>query len=109
MPRHWWHWVQCLEPSVSVNHWVHADGDDTARQSEAVVRYVVSTLGRSLPDALNPGEALGPQEDEDAVIASVLGIAPSRLPEAVVRALTHPQVADLVASLVTAYADDTLG
>ena len=22
VPRHWWHYVECIEPAVSVNTWI---------------------------------------------------------------------------------------
>ena len=45
VPHHWWHFVETLEPSISLNQWYElAKEDIRERVSEALVRVIVSAL-----------------------------------------------------------------
>ncbi|XP_072326059.1 HSPB1-associated protein 1 homolog isoform X2 [Scyliorhinus torazame] len=52
VPRHWWHYVESLDPvTVSVNSWIELDDDDEARVGEALTRTVICALKSADPDA----------------------------------------------------------
>ncbi|KAK3287011.1 hypothetical protein CYMTET_5462 [Cymbomonas tetramitiformis] len=42
VPKHWWHHVECLETSVSINQWIDKPSDAYDRVCEAVVCAVVN-------------------------------------------------------------------
>ncbi|KAJ3592269.1 hypothetical protein NHX12_007397 [Muraenolepis orangiensis] len=66
VPRHWWHYVESLDPvTVSVNTWVELDVDDEARVGEAVTKAVVCAL-KAAPSHDNDDTWLNPTEDEVA-------------------------------------------
>ncbi|XP_035264763.1 HSPB1-associated protein 1 homolog [Anguilla anguilla] len=71
VPRHWWHYVESLDPlTVSVNSWMELEVDDEARVAEAVTRTVVCALkttpGADNGDAwLNPTEGVVTSHDEN--------------------------------------------
>ncbi|XP_043235600.1 HSPB1-associated protein 1 homolog isoform X2 [Amphibalanus amphitrite] len=44
VPRHWWHLVENLETSVSINTWIELPCDAEARLQEALVRTMVARL-----------------------------------------------------------------
>ncbi|XP_041055997.1 HSPB1-associated protein 1 homolog isoform X2 [Carcharodon carcharias] len=45
VPKHWWHYVESLDPvTVSINSWIELDDDDEARVGEALTRTVVCAL-----------------------------------------------------------------
>ncbi|XP_060081993.1 uncharacterized protein LOC132561282 isoform X2 [Ylistrum balloti] len=44
VPRHWWHYVECLEPAISINTWVELTVDNESRIEEAVTRSLFSSL-----------------------------------------------------------------
>ncbi|XP_067843184.1 HSPB1-associated protein 1 homolog [Heptranchias perlo] len=45
VPRHWWHYVESLDPvTVSINSWIELADDDEARVGEALTRTVVCAL-----------------------------------------------------------------
>ena len=112
VPHHWWHRVECLEPAVSVNHWLALPEDAAARVHEAVVRHVVGAFvrgGTASPAAaaaawLNPGEAVADNPDEEVeLLRGVLGDPPTELVQpALLRALTHPDVVARVVDLLRA-------
>ncbi|XP_055360812.1 HSPB1-associated protein 1 homolog isoform X2 [Betta splendens] len=62
VPRHWWHYVQSVDPiTVSVNSWIELEDDDVARVSEAVTKAVVCAIKSAQSDDdtddwLNPTE-----------------------------------------------------
>ncbi|XP_059503512.1 HSPB1-associated protein 1 homolog [Stegostoma tigrinum] len=52
VPRHWWHYVESLDPvTVSINSWIELDDDDEARVGEALARTVVCALKTADPRA----------------------------------------------------------
>jgi len=115
VPHQWWHWVECLEPAVSVNHWLALPEDAAARVHEAVVRYVVGTFvrgGTASPTAavaawLNPGETVANDPTEEVeLLSAVLGDTPTELVQpALLRALTHPDIVARVVDLLRADLD----
>ncbi|XP_026151682.1 HSPB1-associated protein 1 homolog isoform X1 [Mastacembelus armatus] len=63
VPRHWWHYVESVDPiTVSVNSWIELDVDDVARVSEAVTRAVVFAIKRAQSDD-NTDDWLNPTEE----------------------------------------------
>ncbi|XP_053554052.1 HSPB1-associated protein 1 isoform X2 [Bombina bombina] len=60
VPRHWWHYVECVdEATVSVNTWIELDADHEARVEEAITRMLVFTFKSSESSSqewLNPTE-----------------------------------------------------
>ncbi|KAM8854878.1 HSPB1-associated protein 1 homolog isoform 2-T5 [Spinachia spinachia] len=66
VPRHWWHYVESLDPvTVSINSWIELDVDTVERVGEAVAKAVVCAL-KSEDD---PEDWLNPTEE---------GVAPHR-------------------------------
>ncbi|XP_013883958.1 HSPB1-associated protein 1 homolog [Austrofundulus limnaeus] len=66
VPRHWWHYVESVDPiTVSVNTWAELEEDDVARVTEAVTRTVVCAL-KSAPSDDNTDNWLNPTEVEKA-------------------------------------------
>lgn len=63
VPRHWWHYVESVDPvTVSVNSWIELEADDKARVSEAVTKAVVCALKTS-PSDDNADTWLNPTEE----------------------------------------------
>ncbi|KAM9347011.1 HSPB1-associated protein 1 homolog [Symphorus nematophorus] len=63
VPRHWWHYVESVDPiTVSVNSWIELEADDMARVSEAVTKTVVCAL-KSVPADDNIDDWLNPTEE----------------------------------------------
>ncbi|XP_067155403.1 HSPB1-associated protein 1 isoform X5 [Apteryx mantelli] len=64
VPRHWWHYVESIDPvTVSINSWIELDADHEARVEEAITR----TLVCAIKSAENPSDAdlwLNPTEIE---------------------------------------------
>ncbi|XP_008939945.1 PREDICTED: HSPB1-associated protein 1, partial [Merops nubicus] len=64
VPRHWWHYVESIDPiTVSINSWIEMDEDHVARVEEAITR----TLVCAIKSAENPGDGdlwLNPTEVE---------------------------------------------
>lgn len=44
LPKHWWHHVECLEPSLSINVWVEHSTDARDRVAEAATRAMLTGL-----------------------------------------------------------------
>nr|XP_040025984.1 HSPB1-associated protein 1 homolog isoform X2 [Gasterosteus aculeatus aculeatus] len=66
VPRHWWHYVESLDPvTVSINSWIELEADAVERVGEAVAKAVVCAL-KSEDD---PDDWLNPTEE---------GVAPHR-------------------------------
>ncbi|XP_041858393.1 HSPB1-associated protein 1 homolog isoform X2 [Melanotaenia boesemani] len=63
VPRHWWHFVESVDPiTVSVNSWIELDVDDVARVSEAVTKTVVWAIKGAKSD-YNTDDWLNPTEE----------------------------------------------
>ncbi|KAG8000928.1 HSPB1-associated protein 1-like protein, partial [Nibea albiflora] len=63
VPRHWWHYVESVDPiTVSVNSWIELEVDDMARVSEAVTKAVVFALKSTVSDD-NSDDWLNPTEE----------------------------------------------
>ncbi|XP_020506908.2 HSPB1-associated protein 1 homolog [Labrus bergylta] len=63
VPRHWWHYVESVDPiTVSVNSWIELEVDHIARVSEAVTKAVVCAL-KSAPSDDNADNWLNPTEE----------------------------------------------
>ncbi|XP_071103195.1 HSPB1-associated protein 1 homolog [Haliotis cracherodii] len=67
VPRHWWHYVECLHTAISINTWVDVPTDDESRLSESVTRATISCLvnsdiGAQLEHWINPGEQIMPMD-----------------------------------------------
>ncbi|XP_062972753.1 HSPB1-associated protein 1 isoform X2 [Elgaria multicarinata webbii] len=64
VPRHWWHYVESIDPiTVSINSWIELDADHEARIEEAITR----TLICAIKPAEDPGASdswLNPTEAE---------------------------------------------
>ncbi|KAJ6665450.1 hypothetical protein lerEdw1_003291 [Lerista edwardsae] len=64
VPRHWWHYVESIDPiTVSINSWIELDTDHEARVEEAITR----TLICAIKSAENPSASdcwLNPTEVE---------------------------------------------
>uniref|UniRef100_UPI00398EFA95 HSPB1-associated protein 1 homolog isoform X2 n=1 Tax=Pristiophorus japonicus TaxID=55135 RepID=UPI00398EFA95 len=53
VPKHWWHYVESLDPvTVSINSWIELGDDDEARVGEALTRTVVCALKSADPHAV---------------------------------------------------------
>uniref|UniRef100_A0A0H2UHA5 HSPB1-associated protein 1 n=1 Tax=Rattus norvegicus TaxID=10116 RepID=A0A0H2UHA5_RAT len=65
VPRHWWHYVESLDPvTVSINSWIELEEDHLARVEEAVTRMLVCTL-KTAEDPHHPRTWLNPTEVEE--------------------------------------------
>ncbi|KAJ1190138.1 hypothetical protein NDU88_006877 [Pleurodeles waltl] len=64
VPRHWWHYVESIDPlTVSVNSWIELDEDHEARVEEAITRMLVCAV-KSSHDPGNTEAWLNPTEAE---------------------------------------------
>merc|ERR1711874_256887 len=63
VPRRWWHHVHNNSFSISVNTWVETPHDHQARVEEALVRYRVASLCKTLTKE-ERDILLNPNEDE---------------------------------------------
>ncbi|XP_063355060.1 HSPB1-associated protein 1 homolog [Pelmatolapia mariae] len=64
VPRHWWHYVDSVDPiTVSVNSWIELEVDDIARVGEAVTKTVVCAIKSARSDD-NADNWLNPTEEE---------------------------------------------
>ncbi|KAF7658089.1 hypothetical protein LDENG_00017700 [Lucifuga dentata] len=63
VPRHWWHYVESVDPvTLSVNSWIELEVDDKARVSEALTKAVVCAL-KTTPSDDNADMWLNPTEE----------------------------------------------
>uniref|UniRef100_UPI0037E974E5 HSPB1-associated protein 1 homolog n=1 Tax=Semicossyphus pulcher TaxID=241346 RepID=UPI0037E974E5 len=63
VPRHWWHYVESVDPiTVSVNSWMELEVDHMARVSEAVTKAVVCAV-KGAPSDDNTDDWLNPTEE----------------------------------------------
>nr|XP_020661600.1 HSPB1-associated protein 1 isoform X1 [Pogona vitticeps] len=64
VPRHWWHFVECIDPiTVSINSWIELDADHEARVEEAVTRTLICAI-KSAEHPGAPHSWLNPTEVE---------------------------------------------
>ncbi|KAI5107050.1 HSPB1-associated protein 1 homolog isoform X2 [Silurus meridionalis] len=62
VPRHWWHYVESIDPvTVSVNSWMDMEVDDEARIGEAFTKTIICAL-KSTPSVDNQDNWLNPTE-----------------------------------------------
>lgn len=54
VPKGWWHYVESLDLTVSVNIWLPLQTDNKARLKEALVKLIVNRIGKKICD--NPEE-----------------------------------------------------
>lgn len=48
IPKGWWHYVESLETSLSVNIWLPIKEDCESRLTESLVNLIVNTLGNEI-------------------------------------------------------------
>ncbi|XP_067995095.1 HSPB1-associated protein 1 isoform X1 [Melanerpes formicivorus] len=64
VPRHWWHYVESIDPiTVSINSWIELDADHEARVEEAITRTLVCAM-KSAEDPSDGDVWLNPTEVE---------------------------------------------
>uniref|UniRef100_A0A8D0KH19 HSPB1-associated protein 1 n=1 Tax=Sus scrofa TaxID=9823 RepID=A0A8D0KH19_PIG len=64
VPRHWWHYVESIDPvTVSINSWIELEEDHQARVEEAVTRMLVCAL-KTAENPHNTRAWLNPTEVE---------------------------------------------
>ncbi|XP_063978492.1 HSPB1-associated protein 1 isoform X2 [Diachasmimorpha longicaudata] len=49
VPRGWWHFVESLDLSISVNVWLPLASDSEARLKEALVKLIMERIGKHVP------------------------------------------------------------
>ncbi|XP_053421470.1 HSPB1-associated protein 1 isoform X2 [Nycticebus coucang] len=65
VPRHWWHYVESIDPvTVSINSWIELEEDHLARVEEAITRIVVCAL-KTAENPQNTRAWLNPTEVEE--------------------------------------------
>ncbi|XP_036739383.2 HSPB1-associated protein 1 isoform X3 [Manis pentadactyla] len=65
VPRHWWHYVESIDPvTVSINSWIELEEDHYARVEEAITRMLVCAL-KTAEDPHNTRAWLNPTEVEE--------------------------------------------
>ncbi|XP_007942119.1 HSPB1-associated protein 1 [Orycteropus afer afer] len=65
VPRHWWHYVESVDPvTVSINSWIELEEDHQARVEEAITRILVCAL-KTAEDPDNTKAWLNPTEVEE--------------------------------------------
>ncbi|XP_070535757.1 HSPB1-associated protein 1 homolog [Ptychodera flava] len=63
VPRHWWHYVECVTPAISVNSWIELDIDDNTRVEEAITRTVTCSILSHVRDQDGTYSWLNPTEE----------------------------------------------
>ncbi|CAN0252494.1 unnamed protein product, partial [Ectocarpus sp. 8 AP-2014] len=48
VPKHWWHFVEATDTSLSVNVWVDTPNDSEDRAKESVARVLMTSLAGGL-------------------------------------------------------------
>ncbi|KAL6080763.1 hypothetical protein STEG23_013953, partial [Scotinomys teguina] len=65
VPRHWWHYVESIDPvTVSINSWIELEEDHLARVEEAITRMLVCAL-KTAEDPHHHRAWLNPTEVEE--------------------------------------------
>ncbi|CAK6441719.1 unnamed protein product [Pipistrellus nathusii] len=65
VPRHWWHYVESIDPvTVSINSWIELEEDHRARVEEAITRMLVCAL-KTAEDPHGTRAWLNPTEVEE--------------------------------------------
>nr|KAF6378382.1 HSPB1 associated protein 1 [Myotis myotis] len=65
VPRHWWHYVESVDPvTVSINSWIELEEDHQARVEEAITRILVCAL-KTAEDPHSTRAWLNPTEVEE--------------------------------------------
>ncbi|CAH3023213.1 unnamed protein product [Porites evermanni] len=63
VPKKWWHYVQSLDTSISINTWIELESDHIERVREAIIRTLVCALkneeGADESVWVNPSEDIG--------------------------------------------------
>lgn len=66
VPKKWWHYVETLDTSISVNTWIELESDHLERVREALIRTLVCALkkqeGANEKVWVNPTEQIGTHE-----------------------------------------------
>ncbi|XP_028846595.1 HSPB1-associated protein 1 homolog [Denticeps clupeoides] len=63
VPRHWWHYVESVDPvTVSINSWMEQEADDETRVGEALTKTLVCAM-KTTPSQDNNDNWLNPTED----------------------------------------------
>ncbi|XP_028403625.1 HSPB1-associated protein 1-like isoform X2 [Dendronephthya gigantea] len=67
VPKHWWHYVECLETAISVNTWIEMHTDNYDRIEEAITRSLIYPLKsqEAKVDALHSELWLNPSMKEE--------------------------------------------
>ncbi|XP_039263456.2 uncharacterized protein LOC120339404 [Styela clava] len=65
VPHHWWHYVENLELSVSINLWYEMENDATNRLQESITRLLVGSCSHVAPRTDFPW--INPNESDSAV------------------------------------------
>ncbi|XP_003705237.1 HSPB1 associated protein 1 [Megachile rotundata] len=56
VPPGWWHYVESLDLTVSVNVWLPVETDHMSRVKEAIVKLVIAGIGKSVCNMTNEAE-----------------------------------------------------
>ncbi|XP_014479730.1 PREDICTED: HSPB1-associated protein 1 isoform X2 [Dinoponera quadriceps] len=72
VPWGWWHYVESLDHSMSINVWLPLKEDSRARLKEALVKLTVATIG---------GQKYSASEDEDSDVSYYTGLIDAALQE----------------------------
>lgn len=77
VPNRWWHYVRCLDTSLSINTWIPLRTDREYQLQEAITRTLATVLIPCYEDEdttwLNSKEELTSPEENMAFISSLLG------------------------------------
>ncbi|KAL9897737.1 HSPB1 associated protein 1 [Glossina fuscipes fuscipes] len=70
IPRHWWHYVEALETSLSLNSWIPLDVDVESQIEECIVKYLIENFTRNTSAnikeyVMNPNQLTEIIDDEE--------------------------------------------
>ncbi|CAM9866317.1 unnamed protein product, partial [Sphacelaria rigidula] len=74
VPKHWWHFVESEDMSLSVNVWIDAADDPKDRATEALTRVLVTALSGGLAAEVGSGW-LNPTEEDVWPLEETLQVA----------------------------------